>query len=74
MFLTSCKFQNCNKNREKVFCLRDNGVWTYGKLWTLQREHLYSAVNVVTNSLKITDQTNKDFFQLNISQIYRKIR
>ena len=29
---------------------------------TLQREYLLSAVNVLTNSLKISDQTNADFY------------
>ena len=43
------------------------------KLCTLQREYLLSAVNVLTNSLKISDQTNADFFQLNISQMHGKI-
>ena len=36
--------------------------------------YLLSAVNDLTNSLKITNQTNKDFFQFNISQIPGKIR
>ena len=36
------------------------------KLCTLQREYLLWAVNVLTNSVKISDQTNADFFQLNI--------
>ena len=38
----------------------------------LQREYLLSAVNVLTNSLKISDQTKADFFQLNISQMHGK--
>ena len=29
--------------------------------------------NVLTNGLKISDQTNADFFQVNISQMYGKI-
>ena len=33
-------------------------------------EYLLSAVNVLTNSLKISNQTNADFFQLNISQMH----
>ena len=40
---------------------------------TLQREYLLSAVNVLTKSLKISDQTNADFFQLNISQMHLKM-
>ena len=35
-----------------------------------QREYLLWAVNVLTNSVKISDQTNADFFQLNISQMH----
>ena len=33
---------------------------------------LVMAVNVLTNSVKISDQTNADFFQLNISQMQEK--
>ena len=62
------------KNWEKVFFLRDNGIWICVKLWRLQEEYLLSAVNVLTNRLKITDQTKKDFFQFNISKIHGKIR
>ena len=40
---------------------------------TMQREYLLSAVNVLKNSLKISDQTIADFFQLNISQMHGKI-
>ena len=40
----------------------------------LQREYFLSAVNVLTNSLKISDQTNADFSQLNISQMHGAIR
>ena len=50
------------KNLENVFCLRDNGVWICIKMCKLQLEYLLSAVNELTNSLKITNQTNKDFF------------
>ena len=58
------------KNPQKVFYFWENGVWTYcAKLCTLQREYLLMAVNVLTNSVKISDQTNADFFQLNISQM-----
>ena len=67
-------FRNPMKNPQKRFRFWDNGVWTCcAKLCTLQREYLLSAVNVLTNSLKISDQTNADFFQLNISQINGKI-
>ena len=67
-------FRNAIKNPQKVFCFWDNRVWTCcAKLCTLQREYLLSAVNVLTNSLKISDQTNADFFQLNISIMHGKI-
>ena len=39
----------------------------------MQREQLLWAVNVLTNSVKISDQTNVDFLQLNISQMHGKI-
>ena len=74
MFYILCTFQNCNKKLENVFCFRDNGVWICIKMFKLQREYLLSAVNELTNSLKITNQTNKDFFQFNISQIHGKLR
>ena len=52
------------RNGENVFCLRDNGVWICVKMCKLQREYLLSAVNDLTSSLKITNQTNKDFFPI----------
>ena len=62
------------KKPEKAFYFLDNGVWTcFAKLCTLQREYFLSAVNVLTNSLKISDQTNADFLQLNIFQMHGKI-
>ena len=67
-------FRTAIKNLENVFCLRDNGVWISVKVCKLQREYLLSGVNDLTNSLKITNQTNKDLFQFNISQIHGKIK
>ena len=67
-------FRNYIKNAEKVFYFLDNGVWTRSeKLCTLQREYLLPTVNLLTNGLKISDQTNADFFQLNISQMQEKM-
>ena len=37
------------------------------------REYLSSVVNVLTNSVKISDQTKADFVQLNFPQIHEKI-
>ena len=39
----------------------------------MQRQYLLSAVKVLRNSLKISDQTNADFLQLNVSQMHIKI-
>ena len=62
------------KNPEKVFCFKDNGVWTCCvKVCILRQEYLNSAVNVLTNSRNILDLTKADFFQLNLSQIHGKI-
>ena len=61
------------KNPEKVFCYKNNGVWTSCvKVCILQPEYVYSAVNVLTNSRNILDLTKADFFQLNLSQIHGK--
>ena len=67
-------FGTAIKNWENAFSFRDNGVRICVKMCKLQGEYLLSAVNELTNSLKITNQTNKDFFQFNISQILGKIR
>ena len=62
------------KNPEKVFCFKDNGVWTCCvKVSTLRPEYVNSAVNVLKNSPNILDLTKADFFQLNLSQIHGKI-
>ena len=62
------------KNPEKVFCFKDNGVWTCCvKVCMLPPEYMYSAVNVLTNSPNILDLTKADVFQLNLSQIHGKI-
>ena len=39
-----------------------------------QRQYLLAAVNVLTNSLKISHKTKEDFLQTNISRIHEKIR
>ena len=38
----------------------------------LQRIYLSSEVTMLTNSLKISDQTNAGFFQLNLPRIHGK--
>ena len=37
------------------------------------REYLSSLVNVLNNSLKISDQSKADFFQLNLPRIHEKV-
>ena len=39
----------------------------------MQREYVYSAVNLLKNSPNILDMTKADFFQLNLSHIHGKI-
>ena len=58
--------RNAEKIWEKVFCFWDNSIWIgFVKLSLLRREYLSSAVNVLTNSLKIFHSTKTDFSQLN---------
>ena len=38
-----------------------------------RREYLESVVNVLTNNVKISDQTIADFAQLNLPRIHEKI-
>ena len=38
-----------------------------------RREYLSSVVNVLTNSVKISDQSKEDFLQLNLPRIREKI-
>ena len=39
----------------------------------VQPEYMSSVVNVLTNSVKISDQTKADFVQNNLTQIHEKI-
>ena len=59
-------FENTLKNREKVFTFWDNCMWMGCiKLSLLGREHLSTALIVLTNSLKLLHITKRDFLQLN---------
>ena len=71
MFFSKSSFfdldlKNANKNPEKVFCLLDNGIWMCC-VWLslLTREHLSSAVNVLTNSPRILHISKRDFIYFN---------
>ena len=58
--------ENAQKDQEKKFCFLDKWIWIGCiKLSLLRREYLSSAVNVLTNSLKILYVIKGDFFQLN---------
>ena len=51
------------------FIFMDNCIWIRsGKLSLLQKECMFSAVNVWKNSLEFTDTTKRDIFQLNFHQ------
>ena len=51
------------KIQKKFFCLRDNAVWICCcKFFILLPEYFSSVVNALTNSLKVSYQTEGDFF------------
>ena len=52
-------------DKKKVFPFWDKIVWSCcQKICILRREYLSSGVNVIKNSLKISDVTKADIFQL----------
>ena len=56
------------------FVFLDNGASSYCvKFSMFRREYLSSVVNVLTSSVKISDQTIADFVQLNLPRIHEKI-
>ena len=62
------------KNQENVFCFGDNSASScFVKFSMFRREYLSSVVNVLTNSLKISDQNKADFSQLNLTRIHEEI-
>ena len=63
-----------DNNPENVFCFWDNGA-SNGcvKFSIIRREYLSSLVNVLTDSVKISDQTIADFVQLSLPPINEKI-
>ena len=74
MFSIACKFQKCNKKSTKsLLFLRKWRLTLLRKIVHIAKEYLLWAVNVLTNSLKISDQTSADLSQLNISQMAGKI-
>ena len=62
------------KNQENVSYFRNNGASSCCvKFSMFRREYLSSVVNVLKNSVKISDETKADFFLLNLPQIDEKI-
>ena len=56
------------------FVFLDNGASScYVKFSMFRREYLSSVVNVLTSSVKFSDQTIADFAQLNLRRIHEKI-
>ena len=56
------------------FIFLGNGASSYCvKISIFRREYMLSVVNVLTNSVKIRDQTKADFATLNLPQIHEKI-
>ena len=67
-------FRKAIKNPEKVFRFRDNGASSCCMKFSIfRREYLSSVFNVLTNSVKISDQTKADFAQLNLPGVQRKL-
>ena len=59
-------FRNSKKKWERVCSFWENSIWIgYVKLSLLRREHLSSAVNVLTKSLKIFHRSKIDLLRLN---------
>ena len=51
---------------EKKFCFWETCIWIgCVKLSLLRTEYLSSALNMLTNRLKVLNMSKKDFFQLN---------
>ena len=61
------------KYPEKVFRFWDKSVWSYWRKFCIFRqEYLSSRVNVLANSLKISDHSKAAFFQLTLPGIHEK--
>ena len=59
---------------QKKSCFSDNGASRcFVKFSMFLREYLSLVVNVLTNSVKISDQGKADFATLNLPRIHEKI-
>ena len=56
------------------FVFWGNGASSYCvKISMFRREYLSSVVNMLTNSVKISDPTIEDFVQLHLARLHEKI-
>ena len=63
-------FENAEKSQGKIFYFIDNFTWIGSiKYSLLESEYLSTALNMLTNSLKISHITKRDFLQFNIVPI-----
>ena len=80
LFVSKCfkfyvGFKDAKTISQKVFHFLDNCVRIGSqKLSVLWLEYLLSVINGSTNSLKISDQTKTDVFQLSLPQNEEKIK
>ena len=67
-------FRNGGRNAENIFHFLGNSIGIGNhELSLLERKNLSSAVNVLKNSLKVSNITNRNIFQLNSPQSNEKI-
>ena len=70
----NANFRNAIKNPEEIFRFRHNGASSCCMKFSMfGREYLSSVVNVLTDSVKISDRTIADFAQLNLPRLHEKI-
>ena len=79
MFFSKCwkfyvDFENAIKFAKKVFGFLDNCIRVGGgKFFILWRKNLSSVINVLTKSPKISDLTEREVFELSLSQSDERI-
>ena len=67
-------FRNAIKYTKKFSYFLDNDASiSCGKFGMFRQEYLSSVVNVLTNNVKISDETKADLFELKLSRIHEKI-
>ena len=75
MFKIWCRFQKWSRKVRNIFSFLGNFIWIgYVKFSLLPREYLSLAVNVLTQSHKISGINKRNFFQLFVSHSNGKKR